>query len=195
MFSGLFSGTASMALLSALLWGGGDFAGGLGVKRAGGKPVGALLVVMLSHAVTLTALLAIVFAQGAVVPHGALLGWGLLAGLAAGISLSSFYMALSRGAMGASAAVSGLLAAAIPAGVSMGIEGAPSPLRLGGFALAAVAIWMIAAGAGIGSRAARNHLVGGDGGHRLRRLLHSTAHGQPARRLHADGTRPPSEAS
>jgi uncharacterized membrane protein len=75
-----------------------------------------------------------------------LLGWGVAGGVAAGFSLVAFYIALSRGAMGASAAVSGLLAAAVPAVVSSAIEGAPSGLRLCGFGLAAAAIWMIAAG-------------------------------------------------
>jgi drug/metabolite transporter (DMT)-like permease len=57
-----------------------------------------------------------------------------------------FYVALSRGAMGASAAVSGLLAAVIPAGVSGVAEGSPGLLRMVGFVVAGVAIWMIAAG-------------------------------------------------
>ena len=60
--------------------------------------------------------------------------------------MSAFYMALSRGGMGVSAAVSGLLAAAIPALVSSVIEGAPGAMRLAGFALAGGAIWLIAAG-------------------------------------------------
>src|ERR1700751_1100742 len=58
--------------------------------------------------------------------------WGVVAGATAGIALACFYVALSRGAMGASAALSGLLAAAIPAAVSAGIEGAPGLMRLGG---------------------------------------------------------------
>ncbi len=56
----------------------------------------------------------------------------------------AFYIALARGAMGASAAVSGLLAAAIPAVASVWLEGAPGPPRLLGFGCAAIAIWMIA---------------------------------------------------
>jgi drug/metabolite transporter (DMT)-like permease len=60
--------------------------------------------------------------------------------------LACFYVALSRGAMGASAALSGLLAAAIPAAVSVAGEGSPGLLRLVGFVVAGVAIWLIAAG-------------------------------------------------
>jgi drug/metabolite transporter (DMT)-like permease len=48
--------------------------------------------------------------------------------------------------MGASAALSGLLAAAIPAAVSAGAEGSPGLLRLAGFLVAGAAIWLIAAG-------------------------------------------------
>jgi drug/metabolite transporter (DMT)-like permease len=137
---------ALLALAAALLWGGADFSGGMGVGAAGGKTGAALRVVLLSHISSLAVLLAIILVRHEGLPHGALLAWGLLAGFCAAVSLTSFYMALSRGAMGASAAVSGLLAAAIPAAVSMAVEGAPTPLRLAGFLVAAVAIWMIAGG-------------------------------------------------
>jgi drug/metabolite transporter (DMT)-like permease len=137
---------ALLALSAALLWGGGDFSGGMGVGAAGGKTGSALRVVMLSHISSFSVLLAIVLLRREALPHGAPLAWGLLAGFCGGVSLTCFYMALSRGAMGASAAVSGLLAAAIPAVVSMAIEGAPTALRVAGFLFAAVAIWMIAAG-------------------------------------------------
>ena len=72
--------------------------------------------------------------------------WGLVAGATAGIALACFYVALSRGAMGASAALSGLLAAAIPAAVSASAEGSPGLMRLVGFLVAGLAIWLIAAG-------------------------------------------------
>ncbi len=101
---------------------------------------------MLSHISSFSVLLAIVMFRHEAVPHGTLLGWGLLAGFCGGFSLSSFYVALSRGAMGAAAAVSGLLAAAIPATVSMCLEGRPTAMRLVGFGLAAASIWLIAAG-------------------------------------------------
>jgi drug/metabolite transporter (DMT)-like permease len=137
---------ALLALASALLWGGADFSGGMGVGAAGGKTGSALRVVLLSHISSFSVLLAIVLMRHEPMPHGPLLAWSLLAGFCGGVSLTCFYMALSRGAMGASAAVSGLLAAAIPAFVSIAIEGAPTILRIAGFLLAAAAIWMIAAG-------------------------------------------------
>ncbi len=139
-------GNALLALTAAILWGGGDFSGGMSVKRAGGSMRSALQVVLLSHAMSFGVLLAVARLRGDAFPHGAPLLWGLAAGVTAGISLTCFYVALSRGAMGASAAVSGLLAAAIPAAVSAFVEGSPGLLRMVGFGVAGLAIWMIAAG-------------------------------------------------
>ena len=135
-----------LALAAAASWGGGDFSGGMGVKATGGTTAGALRVVLIAHASSLAVLVAILSLQHASLPHGIPLIWGLVAGVTAGISLTAFYIALARGAMGGSAALSGLLAAAIPAAVSSVLEGVPTPLRLVGFALALAAIWLIAAG-------------------------------------------------
>jgi drug/metabolite transporter (DMT)-like permease len=137
---------ALIALLAAAAWGGGDFSGGMGVKAAGSSTAGALRVVLVAHASSLAVLLAIVLLEHGPLPHGAPLAWALGAGITAGLSLTAFYIALARGAMGASAAISGLLAAAIPAAVSSFLEGVPGPLRLAGFALALAAIWIVAAG-------------------------------------------------
>jgi drug/metabolite transporter (DMT)-like permease len=142
----LLHGNALLALGSAVLWGGGDFSGGMAVKRASGTMGASLRVILLSHSVSLCLLLAAAWWRGDPFPHGAPLAWGLMAGAMAGIALACFYVALSRGAMGASAALSGLLAAAIPAAVSAGAEGSPGVLRLVGFVVAGAAIWLIAAG-------------------------------------------------
>jgi drug/metabolite transporter (DMT)-like permease len=142
----MMQGNALPALTSSALWGGADFSGGMAVGASGGDLRAALRVIVLSHASTLCVLLLIVLLRGEGVPHGRLLLWGLAAGLNSAVALTAFYIALARGAMGASAAVSGVLAAAIPAIVSITVEGRPSTLRLAGFLVAVVAIWMIAAG-------------------------------------------------
>jgi drug/metabolite transporter (DMT)-like permease len=149
----LLRGNALFALGAAVSWGGGDFSGGMGVKAASGGLRAALRVVLLSHITSFAVLVAIAWLRADAFPHGALLAWGVVAGLAGGVSLTCFYMALSRGAMGASAAVSGLLAAAIPAAVAMVQDGSPGMRALIGFAVAGLAIWLIAAGpAGDSSR-------------------------------------------
>lgn len=141
----LMQGNALLALAAALLWGCGDFSGGMSAKTTGGSTGGALRVVVLSHLTSFTALTIAIWLWGLPLPHGAVLAWGLGAGIVGGLSLTAFYIALSRGTMGASAAISGLLAAAIPAVVSMLTEGSPGWMRLGGFLVAGAAIWMIAA--------------------------------------------------
>jgi drug/metabolite transporter (DMT)-like permease len=138
-----------LALLAAGFWGTGDFSGGMGVKSAPPRSnqIGAALrVVLLSHLTSFSVLLLIAFARGDAFPHSLPLFCGILAGVLAGLSLSAFYIALSRGDMGASAAISGLLAAAIPATVSLLADGSPGPHRIVGFFVTGIAIWLIAAG-------------------------------------------------
>lgn len=142
----LLHGNALLALAAAVLWGGGDFSGGMGAKFAGGTMGSALRVIVLSHAASFSVLLLVEGVRGDAFPHGAALAWGVGAGVMGGLSLMCFYVALSRGAMGASAALSGLLAAAIPAVVSIVEEGSPGMLRMVGFLVAGAAIWLIAAG-------------------------------------------------
>ena len=150
----LLRGNALFALAAAVMWGGGDFCGGMGVKSGGGGVRAALRVVLLSHIASFAVLVAIARARGDAFPQGALLAWAIGAGVAAGLALTCFYLALSRGAMGASAAVSGLLAAAIPAALTLWQEGSPGALPLVGFAVAGMAIWLIAAGGGAENRGA-----------------------------------------
>ncbi|MGI8771449.1 MAG: EamA family transporter [Acidobacteriaceae bacterium] len=135
-----------MASASAIVWGGGDFSGGVAVKAAGGTMRSAFRVVLISHTISLTILLLLTLIWGGPHPSGVTVAWGLVAGILAALSLTTFYVALSGGAMGAAAALSGLLAAAIPAVVSSYTEGVPGALRLVGFVVAGVAIWLIAAG-------------------------------------------------
>ncbi len=137
------------ALFAAASWGMGDFSGGMGVKSAPSQSpqlAAALRVVLLSHVTSLCVLLCIAYRRGDAFPHGLPLLAGVLAGAIASLAVCGFYLALSRGAMGASAAISGLLAAAIPATFAIFQEGSPGVHRLTGFAVAALAIWLIAAG-------------------------------------------------
>jgi uncharacterized membrane protein len=134
-----------MGLFAAVFWGGGDFSGGMGAQHAGGSLRAALRVILVSHATSLCILVTLALLRGDSFPHGAPLVWGVAAGVTGGLSLACFYIALARGAMGASAAVSGLLAAAVPAAFAIASDGSPGLLRLAGFAIAGIAIWMVAA--------------------------------------------------
>jgi drug/metabolite transporter (DMT)-like permease len=140
---------ALYALLAAGFWGMGDFSGGMSVKSApvDANPIGAALrTVLFSHLTSFALLTALALTLHQPFPGGASLAWAIAAGILAGSSLSAFYIALARGDMGASAAISGLLAAAIPSIVEILLEGSPGAHRLAGFAIAGIAIWLIAAG-------------------------------------------------
>ncbi|MHB1021272.1 MAG: EamA family transporter [Acidobacteriaceae bacterium] len=134
------SPAALLGLLAAIFWGGGDFSGGMAARR-----MSAVRVVLISHSLSLAALLLLVWLRHEPLPPMHFLVWGICAGVAGGLGVMCFYTALSLGNMGASAAISGLITAAIPVSFALLTEGLPGWLKLAGFALAAAAIWIIAA--------------------------------------------------
>lgn len=129
-------------LASALAWGAGDFSGGLAAKRA---PVFGVLTI--GHGAGLLLLIGLALAWGEPLPSAADLGWGFAAGLAGAVGLASLYRALAVGQMGMVAPVSAVLTAALPALFGVFTEGMPGGLKLAGFGLALVGIWLVA-GAG-----------------------------------------------
>ena len=155
----MLQASALLGLLAAALWGGGDFAGSIGVKRLGGDVRGALIVVVTGHLLSLLLVGWLAAAHGDAFPHGAPLLWAICGGALSGISLVAFYLALADGHMGSAAAVSGLLCAAVPAIVSGFTEGAPGQRRLLGFAFAGTAIWLIAGTSKPGEGASRRAMV------------------------------------
>lgn len=128
---------AALGLSTAAVWGAADFSGGLAAKRA--APA---FVVTVAHGFSL-----ILLSLGALLFHTAVFGYGLdglLSGIFCGVGLIALYSALSRGSMGLSAAVSGVLTAVVPVLYSWFREGRETPPRLAGFAIAVLAIWLIA---------------------------------------------------
>ena len=130
----------ALAVLSGLIWGVGDFAGGKATQGAAALPV-----VWVSKLVSLP-LLAI-FLVAMYVPVTAIgLAWGALAGVAGLVGLVLFYRALSAGAMTVVAPVTGVTSAAIPvvAGLIWGER--PSGARLLGVGCALLAIALVSIG-------------------------------------------------
>ena len=105
-------GAVGMGLTAATLWGGSDFAGGLGARRAP-----ALMVVGSGHLVTFLLLIAV--CAGVSLPAQRFVLLGLAAGVEGALALAVFYRALAMGAMGATAAVTGVLTAAVPVGFAL----------------------------------------------------------------------------
>jgi drug/metabolite transporter (DMT)-like permease len=80
------------------------------------------------------------------------LWWCLGAGLFSGVALASFYRALAIGKMGLNAPVAAVLTGVLPVVASIRTEGWPHALQFAGFALAFVAIWLIAKPEGAAGR-------------------------------------------
>lgn len=129
-FASLFFG-----LSSALIWGAGDFCGGLASRRA--SVLGVLILAELSG-LGLLIVAAFVFQEAFPAPLTAL--WGIAAGLSGTVGLGALYRGLATGRASIVAPVSAVVGAAIPALFSAFTIGLPDFLKLVGFALALAAI-------------------------------------------------------
>ena len=130
--------STGLGLLSAASWGGSDFVGGLGARRAP-----ALLIAFSGQLVSLAILVGICFALHVAVTGRHDLACAVIAGFEGALALAVFYRALAMGAMGLTAALTGLLTALVPVLFSAWHEGLPTPLPALGLAAGLVAIWLI----------------------------------------------------
>lgn len=126
-------------LFAALSWGGGDFFGGLASRKTG-----AYRAVLYAEIFGL----ALLFSAAAILGES-MLGWQniLLASAAGAIGstgLLILYQAMTTGQMSIATPVSALLAAALPVIVGTVMEGLPTSAKLTGFALALLAVWLVA---------------------------------------------------
>jgi drug/metabolite transporter (DMT)-like permease len=125
-------------LLSAIVWGGGDFVGGLASRK-----VGAYRAVLFAEAIGLIfPLVAMgIFREGLPSTRGLI--FAACAGGIGSLGLLSLYRAMAEGKMSIAAPVSALLAAALPVVVGALTEGLPKSTQLAGFALALGSIWLV----------------------------------------------------
>jgi drug/metabolite transporter (DMT)-like permease len=134
-------GSASVVvfgLLAALAWGAADFGGGLTSRRA---PLFGVVLVTQLIGMGLAVVLAI--ARGEPFPAPADLGWSALAGALGVVAILALYGGLAVGRMGVVAPVTGILAAAVPVGAGMLLEGLPEPIVMLGIGLAIVAVVLV----------------------------------------------------
>src|SRR5208283_23836 len=94
---------AFYSVIAVFLWGGADFAGGYGSRRAN-----AFVLTAFSHVCAFALMFAIAFAQHGVFPSRTSILWALAAGAVGGFSLAIFYRALASGQMGLTAPVAAL---------------------------------------------------------------------------------------
>jgi drug/metabolite transporter (DMT)-like permease len=127
-----------LALGSAVLYGAGDFTGGLTTRRASTIPV-----VIFSQASGLVLLALLLPFLPAASPTRTDLLWGAAAGLAGGVGVALLYHALAIGTMSVVAPTTAVCAVAIPvlAAVIMGER--PPLLAVGGIVLGIVSIVLV----------------------------------------------------
>lgn len=129
---------AALSLAATCAWGFSDFLGGFASRRAN-----AFLLTTITHISGTAFMLLLALALHSALPGRSSLLWAMAAGVVAGGALAVFYRALAAGNMGLTAPIGAVLGAGIPTIVDMIIEGRPGPMRIAGFALAGVGIWLI----------------------------------------------------
>jgi drug/metabolite transporter (DMT)-like permease len=130
--------TAGLSLLSAATWGGSDFAGGWGARRAS-----SLLITASGQVISMAALVCICLTLRLPVPGAKYLVYAAIGGFEGAFALAIFYRALAMGAMGLTAALTGLLTALIPVIFELFHSGWPGALTSAGLVVGLAAIWMI----------------------------------------------------
>jgi drug/metabolite transporter (DMT)-like permease len=129
---------AGLGLLSAATWGGSDFAGGWGARRAS-----SLLITASGQILSLAGLLVICLALRLAIPGTSYLVYAAIGGFEGAIALAVFYRALAMGAMGLTAALTGLMTALVPVVFDLIHSGWPSAITLVGLSIGLAAIWLI----------------------------------------------------
>src|ERR1051326_7895666 len=129
----------ALSLTAAVSWGAADFSGGIAAKRSD-----VFGVVVVAHSAGLVLMLAMALLLHDPFPSRAAFGWGVLAGLCGAVGLASLYSALAIGKMGIAAPIAAVVTAVLPVIVGFATQGFPHLLRLFGFAVGAISIWLIA---------------------------------------------------
>ena len=139
--------TAVFALCAAAAWGSGDFTGGIVARR-----IGIFHSMLIPYFLSFIILVSTALLRREPFSGPADLMWGALAGVLVMAGYGFLLNGFAHGRMGIVAPVSGVLATAIPVIFSAFTEGLPRGLKLMGFGLALVSIWMLSRPEKFGSR-------------------------------------------
>lgn len=143
-----------LSLISAATWGGGDFFGGLSTRK---HDQYAVLVVSAAAGILVLIICTLIWPEPFPVwPLGL---WAVLAGLSGVIGLGTLYKALSLGHSAVVAPTSAVIGAALPVIFGMTINGFPETIKLAGFGLAFIGIWMVSRVSGESGKVTSNSLL------------------------------------
>jgi len=127
-----------LALVAAASWGAGDFFGGLASRKLNQFQV--LLLTSVSSFVLLL-LFAVIGRDNFPTANNIIIAF--LAGISGSLGLSALYKGLSLGNAALVSPVAGVIGAIIPTLVGLFIEGLPSIIKLIGFVLSIIGIWIV----------------------------------------------------
>jgi len=130
-------------LASAVIWGSGDFAGGVAARRDDAPQV----VTLASFSGFVMALIAAI-ARHEAFPTGETIFWSSVAGLSGGLGIMLFYRALAIGPAGVVAPTAGVTGAAVPVLFGILSSGMPHARLLLGLLGGLVGIWLVSSGSG-----------------------------------------------
>ena len=168
------------ALTSAIVWGAGDFSGGLATRRS--DPFQVLALAAPAGLVVLI-IFAVLYHEP--FPAGSGVVFSLLGGLAGAAGLAALYRGLAVGNAAVVAPTAGVLGAALPVVYAVFAHGAPAPLQFVGFALALGGIFLVSRGGRRRQRQAARLSSRPAGGNRVRGVFHLHCGGKPRSDLHA----------
>src|SRR5262249_48707088 len=130
---------ALLSLAAAVTWGVADFCGGVASRKSN---VYGTVLVAYGTGFLLFLLFALFLREP--FPGWPSIAWGLAAGVSGGVGLTSLYRALAIGTMGINAPVASVIQGILPVAFTFVTLGLPSRTQLVGFALALIAIWLVA---------------------------------------------------
>jgi len=136
-----------LGLAAALVWGAGDFGGGLTSRRS---PVYGVVLVSQCTGLVLTGAIALALGEG--IPAGPDLVICFVAGVLGAVGITMLYRGLAIGRMGIVAPVTGVLAAVIPVVAGFATEGVPGPIVVTGIIIAVIAVVLVSRVADAGGR-------------------------------------------
>ncbi|GAP19899.1 putative glucose uptake permease [Leptolinea tardivitalis] len=128
-------------LLSALVWGSGDFAGGYASRKQSQYQV---LALSAFSGLVFMAITALIFRESFPSTRGII--FSILGGLSGALGIAAFYRSLAIGNAAVVAPTASVIGTALPVLFSTILEGIPSQIKLAGFILAILGIWLVSSG-------------------------------------------------
>ena len=142
------------ALLSAVIWGTGDFTGGIATRSKNQYQV---LFLASIPGIAVLAVFAVAFNEGIPSVNDAL--WAFSAGLSGALGIASLYKGLSLGNAASVAPIAAVIGAGLPVVFSLFEFGLPGLVQILGFIMAIMGIWLVSRPPGGQRHATKQELI------------------------------------